>query len=52
MFEAVSFYRSWDPEVLKVYIECGFCSDPSGGVRLKMPGIQVCIITRSAGSDL
>ena len=43
-----SFFGAWDPEVLKLYIECGTTpSRDSNGkpiIRLKMPGIQEAIV--------
>jgi hypothetical protein len=42
------FFDAWDPEVLKIYIECGTTPsrDSSGNpiIRLKMPGIQEAIV--------
>ncbi|KAF8240976.1 alpha/beta-hydrolase [Tricholoma matsutake] len=42
------FFAAWDPEVLKIYIECGTTPsrDSSGTpvIRLKMPGIQEAIV--------
>ena len=40
----IRFFSAWDPEVLKVYVECGTTPihDSSSGsrIRLKMPGIH------------
>lgn len=49
IFQKSPFFGAWDPEVLKVYIECGtyptrdlVTGEPI--VRLKMPGIQEGIV--------
>ncbi|KAI0928000.1 hypothetical protein AcW1_005386 [Taiwanofungus camphoratus] len=43
-FRATPFFAAWDPAVLELYVECGLCDDPSGGVKLKMPGIHEALV--------
>ena len=42
------FFGAWDPEVLKLYVECGTTpsrdSDGKPIIRLKMPGVQEAIV--------
>ncbi|TFK53115.1 hypothetical protein OE88DRAFT_1734063 [Heliocybe sulcata] len=41
LFSASPFFSVWDPDVLKVYVECGLADcESEGGVRLKMSGFQ------------
>ncbi|KAI6041545.1 Alpha/beta hydrolase family-domain-containing protein [Pisolithus marmoratus] len=40
LFEQKSFFASWHPDVLKLYVDYGLTTDSSGGVRLKMSPIQ------------
>ncbi|EMD37002.1 hypothetical protein CERSUDRAFT_155418 [Gelatoporia subvermispora B] len=44
LFGATPFFAAWDPEVLKIYVECGLYDAPDGSVRLKMPGIQEAVV--------
>lgn len=41
LFSASPFYKTWDPQVLDVWVECGLKDKDGGGVELKIPGIQV-----------
>jgi hypothetical protein len=47
-FTKNDFFRSWDPEVLKIYVECGTTPsrDSSGDpvICLKMPGIHEAVV--------
>jgi len=47
-FQKNPFFNSWDPEVLKLYVECSlYDTNDSDGrpiTRLKMPGIQEAIV--------
>ncbi|KAF9450037.1 hypothetical protein P691DRAFT_811281 [Macrolepiota fuliginosa MF-IS2] len=47
-FKKNPFFNAWDPEVLKLYVECGLydTKDSSGQsiTRLKMPGVQEAIV--------
>ncbi len=47
-FQKNPFFNSWDPEVLKIYVECGLHdtedSDGRPVTQLKMPGIQEAIV--------
>ncbi|KAH9474764.1 Abhydrolase domain-containing protein mpaH [Psilocybe cubensis] len=47
-FSQNPFFKAWDPEVLKIYIECGthFVEQESGKrtLRLKMPGVQEAVV--------
>jgi pimeloyl-ACP methyl ester carboxylesterase len=38
------FFAAWDPDVLKLYVECALTSDPDGSVRLKMTGLQEALV--------
>ncbi|KAF5350679.1 hypothetical protein D9756_008735 [Leucocoprinus leucothites] len=47
-FKQNPFFSIWDPEVLKIYVECGIydTQDSEGNpiARLKMPGIQEAVV--------
>lgn len=47
-FQKNPFFNSWDPEVLKIYVECGLydTKDRDGRqvTHLKMPGIQEAVV--------
>ncbi|KZT11604.1 alpha/beta-hydrolase [Laetiporus sulphureus 93-53] len=43
-FNESPFFSVWDPAVLDIYLECGLCDDPNGGVKLKMPGIHEALV--------
>ena len=49
------FFDRWDPEVLKIYVECGTTPsrDLSGNpiIRLKMPGIQQAMLMCETHSE-
>jgi hypothetical protein len=40
-FQATPFWQRWHPDALDLYVECGLCEDPYGGVKLKMSGMLV-----------
>jgi hypothetical protein len=40
----VPFFASWDPEVLKIYVDHGLAPDLRGGFRLKMSGVQEAMV--------
>jgi len=40
----VPFFATWDPEVLKIYVDHGLAPDPKGGFRLKMSGVQEAMV--------
>ncbi|KDQ56901.1 hypothetical protein JAAARDRAFT_131855 [Jaapia argillacea MUCL 33604] len=44
LFSAVPFFAAWDPEVLKIYVECALRPNPDGGVQLKMSGMQEAVV--------
>ena len=50
---AVPFFRGWDPECLKIYVECGMHETPDGQVVLKMPPTQegACFAEEFATSE-
>ena len=43
-FRRTPFFASWDPAVLKIYVECGLTDDGRGGVRLKTLGIHEAVV--------
>ena len=38
------FFRRWDPDVFKAYINHGLCATPDGAVRLKMLPVHEAIM--------
>ncbi|KAI6002048.1 Alpha/Beta hydrolase protein [Pisolithus albus] len=40
LFKQRPFFASWHPDVLRLYVDYGLTTDPSGGVRLKMSPLQ------------
>lgn len=41
LFQRHPLLSAWDPETLKLYVECGLQEDADGSVRLKMSRILV-----------
>jgi hypothetical protein len=44
VFAASPFFSAWDPDVLDIYVSCGFTPSAPAGVRLKTPGIQEALV--------
>jgi hypothetical protein len=44
LFRENPYFATWDPEALEVYLECALTTDPNGGVRLKMLGVEEALI--------
>lgn len=42
LFSKTPFFRSWDPDVLRIYLEYALIEDANGQVRLKCTNLQVC----------
>ncbi|KAF7978749.1 hypothetical protein HWV62_44766 [Athelia sp. TMB] len=47
LLQANPFFASWDPAVLRVYVEHGLVADNAGGVKLKTPGAQEALVFAS-----
>jgi len=44
LFRQNPFFAAWDPEVLKIFVECGLTADAGGGVKLKMSRVQEAVV--------
>ncbi|KAF9472712.1 hypothetical protein BDN70DRAFT_886700 [Pholiota conissans] len=50
-FQASPFFAIWDPRVLQIYVECGLTESSTGGVRLKMSGVQEAVVFAEEHSE-
>lgn len=51
LFRNSPFFGAWDPKVLELFVDHGLVAE-DGGVRLKMPGLQVLVGSIFSGQNL
>lgn len=43
-FKTSPFFRTWHPDVLRLYVNYALCEDSQGGVKLKMSSLQEALV--------